>query len=161
MWAQDAAPVEKSNVRAVANNIAPSLAPGDLVISTQPETIPVLHYYLPPGLRYATLTGALDEVGVWDWRDGVERLEATSVERDLKPVIDAMPAGSRIVLVEPITWTLNRWRAPWTRLVRIRSKEWAQYVSNDPRLQVSSIQPMNFTPPRPNPVQATVMVKTG
>ena len=51
--------------------------PGDLVISTQPETVPVLHYYLPPGLRYATLTGALDEVGVWDWRDGVERLEAT------------------------------------------------------------------------------------
>ena len=84
-----------------------------------------------------------------------------SAERDLKPVIDAMPVGSRIVLVEPITWTLNRWRAPWTKLVRIRSKEWAQYLSNDPRLKVSSIQPTNFTPPRPNPVQATVMVKTG
>ena len=40
MWAQDAAPVEKSNVRAIAHNIAPSLAPGDLVISTQPETDP-------------------------------------------------------------------------------------------------------------------------
>jgi hypothetical protein len=26
---------------------------------------------------------------------------------------------------------------------------------------VSAIQPTNFTPPRPNPVQATVMVKTG
>ena len=93
MWAQDAAPVEKSNVRAVAQNIGPSLAPGDLVISTQPETIPVLHYYLPDGLRYATLTGALTEVGVWDWRDGVERLEATSPERDLKSVIDAQPVG--------------------------------------------------------------------
>ena len=57
MWAQDAAPVEKSNVRAIAHAIGPSLAPGDLVISTQPETIPVLHYYLPDGLRYATLTG--------------------------------------------------------------------------------------------------------
>ncbi len=161
MWAQDAAPVEKSNVRAVAQNIGPSLAPGDLVISTQPETIPVLHYYLPDGLRYATLTGALTEIGVWDWRDGVERLEATSPERDLKSVIDAQPVGSRIVLVEPITWTLNRWRAPWTELVRIRSKEWAQYLSNDPRLEVTSIQPTNFTPPRPNPVRATVMVKTG
>ena len=76
-------------------------------------------------------------------------------------MIDALPVGSRVVLVEPITWTLNRWRAPWTTLVRIRSKEWAQYLSNDPRLKVSSIQPINFTPPRPNPVQATVMVKTG
>ena len=48
MWAQDAAPVEKSNVRAIAHAITPSLQPGDLVISTQPESIPVLHYYLPP-----------------------------------------------------------------------------------------------------------------
>ena len=44
----DGAPAEKSNVRAVAEAIGPSLAPGDLVISTQPESVPVLHYYLPP-----------------------------------------------------------------------------------------------------------------
>jgi mannosyltransferase len=160
MWAQDAAPVEKSNVRAVAHAIGPSLAPGDLVISTQPETVPVLHYYLPEGLEYATLTGPLTDVGVWDWRDGVERLDATTPEKDLKPLIDALPVGRRVVLVEPITWTLNRWRAPWTKLVRIRSKEWSQYISNFPNLKVTAIQPTDFTPPRPNPVQATVLVKT-
>jgi mannosyltransferase len=160
MWSQDAAPVEKSNVRAIAHAVGPSLAPGDLVISTQPETVPVLRYYLPDGVRYATLTGSLTELGVWDWRDGVERLQATSPERALEPVIDALPAGTRVVLVQPITWTLNRWRAPWTSLVRIRSMEWAQHLSNDPRLQVAAIQPTRFTPPRPNPVQATVMVKT-
>jgi mannosyltransferase len=160
MWAQDAAPVEKSNVRAIAHAIGPSLAPGDLVISTQPETIPVLHYYLPDGLRYATLTGEQKELGVWDWRDGVERLDATSAERDLQPVIDSLKPGTRVVLIEPITWTRNRWQAPWTSRVRIRSKEWAQALSNDSRLQVAAIQPASFTPPRPNPVQATVMVKT-
>ena len=160
MWAQDAAPVEKSNVRAVAHAIGPSLAPGDLVISTQPETIPVLHYYLPDGLRYATLTGEVQEHGVWDWRDGVERLEGTSAGRNLDPLIDSLPPGTRVVLVEPITETLNRWQAPWTSLVRIRSKEWAQALSNDSRLQVAAVQPTQFTPPRPNPVQATVMVKT-
>jgi hypothetical protein len=160
MWAQDAAPVEKSNVRSIAHAIEPSLAPGDLVISTQPETVPVLRYYLPEGLRYATLTGELTELGVWDWRDGVERLQATTPQGDLQPVIDSLPVGARVVLVEPITWTLNRWQAPWTSLVRIRSKEWAQHLSNDPRLQVTAVQPTNFTPPRPNPVQATVMVKT-
>ena len=52
---------EKSNVRAVAHAIGPSLAPGDLVVSTQPEQVPVLHYYLPPGLRYATLTGCVTD----------------------------------------------------------------------------------------------------
>ena len=160
MWAQDTAPVEKSNVRAIAHAIGPSLKPGDLVISTQPETIPVLHYYLPDGLRYATLTGEETDLGVWDWRDGVERLDKTTPAKDLTPLIDSLAPGTRVVLVEPITWTLNRWRAPWTALVRIRSKEWSQALSNDPRLEVSSIQPTHFTPPRPNPVQATVMVKT-
>ena len=160
MWAQDAAPVEKSNVRAVAHDIGPSLAPGDLVISTQPETVPVLHYYLPEGLKYATLTGPLTDVGVWDWRDGVTRLNATNPEKDLKPLIDALPVGRRVALVEPITWTLNRWMAPWTKLVRIRSKEWSQYLSDLPNLKVTAIQPPEFTPPRPNPVQATVLVKT-
>ena len=98
---------------------------------------------------------------MWDWRDGVERLEATSAREDLSPLIDSLePGRTRVVLVEPITWTLNRWRAPWTALVRIRSKEWSQALSNDPRLEVVVDPADDFTPPRPNPVQATVMVKT-
>jgi mannosyltransferase len=160
MWVQDAAPVEKSNVRAVAQDIAPSLAPGDLVISTQPETVPVLHYYLPKGLRYATLTGGLSEVGVWDWRDGVARLDRVSPQRDLAPLIDRLPVGGRVVLVAPIFYTLKHWGAPWTKRVRIRSEEWAQWLSDDPRLEVTAVLPAKFVPPRPTPVQATVMVKT-
>ena len=69
---------------------------------------------------------------MWDWRDGVERLEATSAEKDLAPLIASLEPGTRVVLVEPIVWTLNRWRAPWTKLIRIRSKEWSQALSNDP-----------------------------
>ena len=57
LWAIDGAPEEKSNVRDVAASIAPSLRPGDLVVATQPEQVSVLDYYLPDGLRYATLTG--------------------------------------------------------------------------------------------------------
>jgi mannosyltransferase len=159
MWVQDAAPVEKSNVRAVARDIAPSLRPGDLIISTQPETVPVLHYYLPKGLRYGTLTGGLTEVGVWDWRDGVERLEQTTPERDLKPLIDALPAGRRVVLFSPIT-TQGRWQAPWTKLVRLRSEEWQQYLSNDRRLRITSVLPVSSEQSRPNPVEATVLEKT-
>ncbi len=74
LWAIDGAPSEKSNVRAVAGAIAPSLRPGDLVVATQPEQVSVLDYYLPDGLRYATLTGPVPDSGVTDWRDGVERL---------------------------------------------------------------------------------------
>ena len=75
---------EKSNVRDVAEAIAPSLRPGDLVVATQPEQVSVLDYYLPDGLRYATLTGPVPDVGVTDWRDGVERLERRRRARDLR-----------------------------------------------------------------------------
>ena len=37
----------KSNVRTVAGTVAPALRPGDLVVCTQPEQVPVLPRYLP------------------------------------------------------------------------------------------------------------------
>ena len=82
LWAVHGAPDEKSNVRDVAEAIAPSLHPGDLVVATQPEQVSVLDYYLPDGVRFGTLTGPVEDPGVTDWRDGVERLEATSAPRD-------------------------------------------------------------------------------
>ena len=78
LGAGDTAPDDKSNVRDVARTIAPSLRPGDLVISTQPEQISALDYYLPDGVRFATLTGEVSDPGVTDWRDGTERLAAAS-----------------------------------------------------------------------------------
>jgi mannosyltransferase len=158
IWTGDGGPTEKSNVRDVAQDIAPSLRPGDVVVSTQPEQIPVLSYYLPPGLRYATLWGPVDDLGVTDWRDGVQRLRATSAKRDLEPLLDALPRGRRIVLVEPIITNAARWRAPWTKLIRLRSSEWRQYLSNDPRLT-----PVAVRPPADrrgiNVLRATVLLK--
>jgi mannosyltransferase len=153
-------PDDKSNVRDVAAAIGPSLRPGDMVVSTQPEQVPVLAYYLPDGLRYGTLTGELDDTGVTDWRDGPERLEATSPERDLQPLLDSLSVGQRLVLVQPIIFDVRRWQAPWTELVRLRSEEWQQYVTNDDRFGVSSIEPPSPPEQRPNAVRATVLVKS-
>ena len=158
IWAGDGAPTQKSNVRAMAEEIAPSVAPGDLVVSTQPEQIPVLSYYLPEGLRYATLWGPVDDLGVTDWRDGVERLRGTSARRDLAPLIDALPAGRRIVLVEPVTTNVRRWVAPWTELVRVRSEEWRQFVSNDTRLTPLAVRPLEDDRGI-NQLRATVLLK--
>jgi hypothetical protein len=159
IWAADGAPAEKSNVRAIAEAVAPSLRPGDLVVSTQPEQLPVLAYYLPAGLRFATLSGPVQDVGVTDWRDGVDRLRATSAERDLAPLIDALPRGRRLVLVEPIITDLDNWGAPWTELVRVRSTEWRQFVSNDTRLRLTAVRPYQPPIPRAQPLRATVLVK--
>jgi hypothetical protein len=159
LWAADGPPARKSNVRDVAEAIAPALRPGDLVVSTQPEQVAVLHYYLPAGLRYATLTGPVPDVGVTDWRDGVERLRATSAERDLRPLLDRLPGGRRLVLVQPTIYALGRWSAPWTELVRLRSEEWGQYLGNDPRFGVTQVEPASPFPSSPSPVRATVYLK--
>jgi mannosyltransferase len=160
LGAGDTAPDDKSNVREVAEAIAPSLAPGDIVVSTQPEQVSALAYYLPDGVRFATLTGALRDTGVTDWRDGPERLGATSAERDLQPLLDELEPGQRLVLVAPIIFDVRRWHAPWTSLVRMRSDEWRQYISNDPRFSVSALEPELPIDRRPNAVHATVLVKT-
>jgi mannosyltransferase len=158
--AGDTAPDDKSNVRDVAEAIGPSLAPGDLVISTQPEQVSVLAYYLPDGVRFATLTGQLDDTGVTDWRDGPERLEGTTPERDLAPLLDDLRPGQRVALVTPIFFDVRRWQAPWTELVRVRSGEWRQYLSNDRRFAISATEPILPIERRPIAVQATVLVKT-
>jgi hypothetical protein len=160
LWAIESAPEEKSNVREVARTVAPSLRPGDLVLATQPEQVPVLHYYLPPGLRYATLTGPVSDVGVTDWRDGVERLERTAAPRDLAPLLDRMPRGGRVALVVPSIYARGRWSAPWTRLVRLRSEEWLAHLAGDRRFGLTAVvpeQPQAGSPP--NPVRAHVYLK--
>ena len=158
LWAIQGAPGEKSNVRDVAEAIAPSLHDGDLVVATQPEQISVLDYYLPADLRWATLTGPVADPGVTDWRDGVDRLEATSAERDLQPLIDAMEPGQRLALVVPEITSVGRWSAPWTSLVRLRTEEWLQQASNDPRLSLVSVEPAQASS-APYAVRAQVYLK--
>ncbi len=159
--AGDTARDDKSNVRDVAEAVAPSLRPGDLVVSTQPEQVSVLAYYLPSGLRFATLTGEQRDTGVTDWRDGPERLREATPEKDLGPLLDRLRPGQRLALVSPIIFDLDRWQAPWTELVRVRSGEWQQYVSNDRRFATSAVEPvLPVKERRPNAVQATVYVKT-
>ena len=131
-----------------------------MVVSTQPEQVPVLHHYLPPGLRYATLTGYVKDVGVTDWRDGVERLRASSPQHDLKPIMDALRPGQRLVMVTPIIFSMDRWNAPWTKLVRLRSAEFKQYASSDPRFAPTTVYPPFPRKEAPNPVEATVLLKT-
>ena len=160
LGAADPAPDDKSNVREVARTIAPSLRAGDLVIATQPEQVSALAYYLPDGVRFATLTGPVSDTGVTDWRDGTERLGATTPERDLAPLLDELEPGQRVALVTPIFFDVRRWKAPWTELVRLRSGEWRQHLSNDSRFSVSATEPALPIKTRPHAVQATVLVKT-
>jgi hypothetical protein len=134
-WALDLDPGEKSNVAAVSSVAATSLERGDLVVSTQPEQVPVLAHYLPDGLRFATPLGPVADPAVMDWRDALSRLRTTQPELSLAPLLDSLPPGTRVLLVAPETGD-GRWSAPWTRLVALRSDEWTLALGADPRFRL-------------------------
>src|SRR4029453_7618106 len=75
----------KSNMRAVAVSAGIGLRPGDLVISTQPEQVPVLERYLPPGLVYLTPLGTPADPSVMDWRDALPRLKSAGARLPALP----------------------------------------------------------------------------
>ena len=91
--------------------------PGELVISTHPEQVPVLRYYLGPGYRWATTLGPVPDPQIFDWRDAVARLRA----RTRRPAIDqplaAVPPGAEFVVVTPVFRDYRAWKATWTHLV--------------------------------------------
>jgi hypothetical protein len=113
-------PVTKSNARAVAVSAAQSVRPGDLVVVTQPEQVPVLHRYLPAGVSYLTPLGEPADPTLTDWRSALPRVRRATAERVLLPRLRALAPGDRVVLVTP----LSRSRSAWARAVRRRTREW-------------------------------------
>ena len=125
-------PVAKSNARAVAASVAQSVRPGDLVVCTQPEQVPVLYRYLPAGVAYLTPLGPPADPSLTDWRDALPRLRAAGAGRTLTPVVRRLAAGRRVILVRPVA---RRVRSPWARAVRRRTREWRAALANEPRLR--------------------------
>lgn len=127
-------PASKSNARDVAATATRSLRPGDLVVSTQPEQAPVLYRYLPAGMVYLTPLGIAPDAAMTDWRDGMRRIRGGQAERRLLPVVERLDPGRRILLVTPIP-ARHPSQAPWSRQVRVRTREWRAALRADPRLK--------------------------
>ena len=79
----------KSNVDRVAALYGSSVRPGDLVLSTQPEQVPVLAYYMGYDHRFATPLGLVEDPHVMDWRDVLGELEAATPAANLEPLLTA------------------------------------------------------------------------
>ncbi len=127
---------EKENAKQIAAQLAPSLQPGELVVSTHPEQVPVLRYYLGGGLRWATTLGPVADPQVFDWRDAVSRLKAANPGATLDPLIESVPRGREFVVVEPVFRDYRAWKAPWTRLVWRRSLQWSALLQQDRRVRL-------------------------
>jgi len=124
----------KSNMREVAGEVAPLLRPGDLVISGQPEQVPLAWYYLPAGLRYANTIGPVRDPRYMNWVNALKSLQDANPQATLTPLLAGLKAGQRLLFVRPITQGVHNWESPWTQLIRRRSAQWGAILSSDPQL---------------------------
>ena len=140
----------KSNARAVAGSMAVDVRPGDLVVSTQPEQVPVLNRYLPAGVRYLTPLGFPADPRLTDWRDALPELRRGRASRVLIPRLRELEPGRRVLLVTPVPRSRPS-KAPWLRSVWARTHEWRAIIRRDPRLRplgaTSRVEPGRFRAP--------------
>src|SRR5215208_587454 len=134
----------KASERSVMTNVGTLLEPGDLLISTHPERLPVLSYYGPEGLQYANTMGRVTDPGVMDWRDALHRLQAARVDNTLEPLLDTVPVGGHVLIVRPIIRSDASWGAPWTSLVRRRSAQWDRALAADERFGRIDVEPNRY-----------------
>jgi hypothetical protein len=156
VWVVGGSPPAKSNVKTVAADVTPAIRAGDLVVSTQPEQVPVLHRYLPPGLVYLTPLGVASDPRITDWRNGLFLLRHGVASRELEPIVEHLVAGQRILLVTPLQVGRRRSQSPWLRAVRVRTREWRHSLRSDPRLRLIGRAPGSAFGARRSPVRAEV-----
>jgi mannosyltransferase len=142
MWLpQGVNPDPRTAERNVVADVAHLLRPGDLVVSTHPERMTVLDYYLPRGLDYATVLGPVTNPHVMDWRDVLPRLQEARPSKVMGPTLDNLAPGKNLLLVRPVTKNELNWSAPWTSLVSRRSGQWAEALRHDPRFARRAVAP--------------------
>jgi mannosyltransferase len=123
----------KSNAHTASVLVRDRLEPGDLVVAVHPEQGPLMHLYLPPGLRWANAMGPVADPRVMDWRDALDRLKAAKPKATADGLIRTLKPNQRLLLVEPIIRGAQ-WGAPWTKLVRTRAGQWQRLLDRDKRL---------------------------
>jgi mannosyltransferase len=154
---------DKENAKGITAGVRPYLKQGELVISTHPEQVPVLRYYLGPGYRWATTLGRMPDPLIFDWRDAVSRLKATKEKPTLDALLAAVPPGGEFVVVTPVFRDYRAWRAKWTKLVWRKANDWSWILEHDPRVRVVAHVRSDEIALKENyfkPVQAFVYRKT-
>jgi hypothetical protein len=162
LWLSVGSPDAKSNAHYVAKTTyAPMLHDGDTVISTQPEQVPVLEYYMPRNLRLTWVNpfGYVKDTGVVDWRDGTHHFDTTGVDTQLEPELSRVKVGQQVLFVRPIIYHRDRWDSPWSSRVADRSAEYLGALLGDPRFKLLDIVPTNYGDPGPNPLQGLLFRK--
>jgi len=136
---------DKADIKPLADAVGPGLHRGDLVVAMQMEEVPVLAYYLPHGLRFATPTGPVADPGVADWRDALSRTEAATWATTFQPALDATPVGAKVLLVCAEPGSGPRTLA-WFNQMDLRCDEWRGTLAIDSRFAPVSVLPPDDVP---------------
>jgi mannosyltransferase len=126
---------KKTNVAQLSRYMSARMHAGDVVFSTQPEQTPTLLRYMRPGLTYAIPYEVLKDPSVMDWRDALTRLRSASVQRNLEPLIAALPVGGHLLIVNPVTDPNTRKKSNWYKIVRSHKLAFMGALYSDPRLK--------------------------
>ncbi len=122
----------KSNVGRVLPPMRAELGSDPLVLSTQPEQVPTIAYYLPGVARFVTPMGPVPDPRVVDWRNALERLERSSVRSVLMPIVNSLRPGARVLLVVPVGLADT---PLWLNLIDRYSVQWTLALRRDPLLR--------------------------
>jgi hypothetical protein len=137
-------PAYKSDVRDISGEMTPRLHSGDLVVSAQPEQVPLTWYYLPPDMRYASTVGPVGDPTYFNWIDALKRLKNAHPQATLAPLLASLKPGQKILYVRPLTEGAQNWKAPWTRLVRRHAAQWGALLAGNKNLRVVAVAPHNY-----------------
>ncbi len=134
-WVLDPTPKSldsKSNVASVMAKLRPRLGSGALVLSTQPEQVPVIAYYLPGVSHYGTPLGPVRDPRVVDWRDALQRFRHASLRSALMRMLGSLTPGERVMLVTPVGLP----KTPlWMTLIGRATTQWSNVLAHDPSLK--------------------------
>jgi hypothetical protein len=162
IWTNYVQQDNKENARAIAAGVAADIRPGDLVLSTHPEQVPVLRHYLGPGYLWATTLGPVPDTQVMDWRDALDRIRVITPKSELDPLLAALRPGQHLVVVSPVFRDYRAWQSRWTRQVYLTSQEWTKAIDRDPRFRRVRVLGTNEILEKRNyfkPLQAVVYVR--
>ena len=141
----------------VAVRLGPLMEPGDLVVSDFGRT-PVLAYYLPDGLRWAETTGLVPDERASDQREGVRQLEEGDPAVTVKPLLDDLAAGGRLLVVCPPV-EAEPDATEFIKLIVARCYQTLDLVRADPRFELRE-QVLATTTEMYAPVDGFLFAKT-